>query len=122
MTTLSYGPPTATARAWRWWQWTLLVLGTLVATVVSGVATLVTVFAVGTTCDDAATMSTVREGQFWLLAVAVGAALPGGLAALLLGSGRLRWVISAGVAATPPLFALVTMTSPADWTGTSFCF
>jgi len=121
MTTLSSGPLTAAPSAWRWWQWTLLVLGTLVATVVSDLAAFVTVFEVGTSCDTAATMSTVHEGQLWLLAVAVGAATPGGLAALLVGSRRLRWVISAAVAATPPLIALVNMTSPADWTGTT-CF
>jgi hypothetical protein len=126
MTTLHYGPPLTPAAPgptrWRWWQWLLLVVGALAAAVASGVATLVTVFAVGTTCGTPATVGTLREGQLWLLVVLVVAALPFGLPALLRPGARGRWLTCAVLACLPPLYALLTLTSVDDWTGVSFCF
>jgi hypothetical protein len=126
MTTLHYGPPPAPAPSapagWRWWQWLLLGLGTLAGAVASGVATLITVLAVGTTCGTPATEATLREGQLWLTVVLLLAAGPYGVAALLRPGRRGRWVACAVVASLPPLYALLSLTSVQDWSGVSFCF
>lgn len=125
MTTLTYGPPATTApahRAWRWWQWLLLVLLTALAAALSGAATLLAAFAIGTTCDTEATVATLRQGQLALAAIAVTAGLPATVLAVVRPRHRARWVASALVAAAPPVYALCTMASVGDWNAISFCF
>lgn len=125
MTTLMYGPPVTTAparRAWRWWQWLLLVLLTALWAALSGAATLLAVFAVGTTCDTPATVGTLRQGQLALAGIALTGALPATVLAVVRPPHRMRWATSALAAAAPPVYALCAMTRVSDWDGISFCF
>jgi len=114
-------PADAGSRRWPGWGWVLLVLGTLLVTALSLVASAVAIFGNSTTCNGEPSSFQVANGQRDLLFIAFFAVLPACAVAIFV-TPKIRLFIAALICAAPPLlFWIVNRSDPNAYSG-SFCF